>query len=352
MWCARAVLRTNERTNEAWHRPWAGVEVYMAATSPAERLRGLLADARTSERCLSLPACHDAISAVLVERAGFKAAFMSGYAVSATQLALPDAGLISYGEQLAVGQKICDATSGKLCVIGDGDTGFGGSGNVRRTMRGYAAAGFAGISIEDQVFPKRCSYAKGLAVEPRAAAISRVRAALSARDEMRHAGLDLVLVARTDCRNAAEHGGLEEALARCAAFAALGAEVVYAEGLRDTDEMRALHAALRRSGCFTMLAQVERPGKQLVSRDEAAGLGYSLSLMGLTVLSVAMRAMQRALAKMASGGHPSVAEQLSFDDLYREVGFEEHYDWEARFADEGEVMAAHEAAAVGEKRRR
>ena len=275
---------------------------------------------------------------------------MSGYAVSATQLALPDAGLISYGEQINIGRSICEATRGKLLVIGDGDTGFGGSGNLRRTIRGYASAGFAAISIEDQIFPKRCSFAQGLAVEARDAAIERVRAAIAARDEMRRDdGLDLLIVGRTDCRNAKLHGGLEEAIARCKAFAEAGAEVVYAEGLAGVDEMRALNAALAESHpqTLTMLAQVERvdttttasPGepieRALVGAEEAAQLGYTLSLMGLTLLSVAMRAMKAALEMMASGRHPPPLARLPFDELYREVGFEEHYAWEARFGGGG-----------------
>ena len=125
-------------------------------TTPAARLRALLSSARSERRCVVMPACHDALSAALIARAGFEVAFMSGYAVSATSLALPDAGLISYGEQVQVARNVCEATrgagggTGGLLVIGDGDTGFGGSGNVRRTVRGYAAAGLAGITIEDQ----------------------------------------------------------------------------------------------------------------------------------------------------------------------------------------------------------
>ena len=119
---------------------------------PAAALRALLSSARSERRCLVMPACHDALSAALIARAGFEVAFMSGYAVSATSLALPDAGLISYGEQVQVARNVCEATRGcGLLVTGDGDTGFGGSGNVRRTVRGYAAAGLAGITIEDQV---------------------------------------------------------------------------------------------------------------------------------------------------------------------------------------------------------
>ena len=220
---------------------------------PAAALRALLSSARSERRCLVMPACHDALSAALIARAGFEVAFMSGYAVSATSLALPDAGLISYGEQVQVARNVCEATRGcGLLVIGDGDTGFGGSGNVRRTVRGYAAAGLAGITIEDQVYPKRCSYARGLAVESRARAVSRVRAAVAARDEMRSdLGHDLVIIARTDCRNAEAGGeaegeaggGLDEAIARCVAFEQAGADVVYAEGLNGPHELRALAEA-------------------------------------------------------------------------------------------------------------
>lgn len=303
---------------------------------PAERLRGLLSETQRARKCLLVPACHDAMTAKLIADAGFKVGFMSGYAVSATHIAQPDAGLISYGEMVDVGKKVCDATrASQLCIIGDGDTGFGSSGNIRRAVRGYAAAGLAAISIEDQVYPKRCSYAKRLAVESRSDAVERVRCAVAARDEMRtNEGLDIVIVARTDCRNASAHGGLEEAIARCMAFKDLGAEVVYAEGLQSIQEMRTFNRALvcNTSPCFyTMVAQVEQPGKPLVPLTEARNLGFSLSLMGLTLLNVALKAMTKALAAMAEGRGPSDAERLSFEELYRKVGFEDHYAWEERF---------------------
>lgn len=146
-------------------------------------------------------------------------------------------------------------------------------------------------------------------------------------------GLDLLIIGRTDCRNASVHGGLDEAIARCKAFASAGAEVVYAEGLAGADEMNALNAALNETHphTFTMLAQVERIERPLTGQQEAARLGYTLSLMGLTLLSVTMKAMQAALAGMAAGRHPPPTSRLSFDELYREVGFEEHYAWESRF---------------------
>ncbi|CAE7695956.1 bcpA, partial [Symbiodinium sp. CCMP2456] len=284
--------------------------------------------ARRDGRCELIPACHDALSAVLIQRAGFPICFMSGFAVSATQLAYPDVGLISYAEQAKVGSNICAAVGSSMCVIGDGDTGFGGSGNVRRTIRGYAAAGFAGITIEDQCYPKRCAHAKGLAVVEREEACQRLAAALAAREELRQEGQDLVIIGRTDCRHASSNGGFEEALARCRVFADLGADVVYAEGLSDKAEMLRLNSELR---VPTMLAQVEKPDVQLVGVKEAGQLGFALSLMGLTVLNVAMCAMKRCLREMREGRHPEEQSRLPFAELYREVGFEEHYAWEERF---------------------
>ena len=89
------------------------------------------------------PCCHDALSARLIEQAGFPFAFMSGFATAAAAAGLPDTGLMSYGEVVAVGGAIHSATA-RLPVIGDGDTGYGNAMNVQRTVQGFAAAGFAG----------------------------------------------------------------------------------------------------------------------------------------------------------------------------------------------------------------
>src|SRR3954452_15360823 len=128
---------------------------------------------------LLMPGCHDAISARLVEEAGFELAFMSGFAVSATRLGMPDTGLISYGELLDQGQNICRAVS--IPLIGDGDTGFGSAQNIKRTVEGYGRAGFAAIMIEDQVAPKRCGHTAGKSVVGRDEALTRIRAAVDAK---------------------------------------------------------------------------------------------------------------------------------------------------------------------------
>ena len=126
--------------------------------SPAARLRTLL-DAHAGKAAIVMPCCFDPLSAKLIEQAGFPLTFMSGFAVAAARLGLPDTGLISYGEIVDQGRNICAAV--KIPVIGDGDTGYGNAVNVKRTVRGYAQAGFAAIMIEDQVWPKRCGHTRG-----------------------------------------------------------------------------------------------------------------------------------------------------------------------------------------------
>lgn len=144
----------------------------------ASKLRELLA----GDEILRAPCAHDALTAALIERAGFKVGFMSGFCVSAARLAMPDAGLISYGEMEDVGRHITQATSAGFPFIGDADDGYGNAMNAKRTVRGYARAGFAGILMEDQLAPKACGHTKPRCLA-RDEAVARVRAACDERDE-------------------------------------------------------------------------------------------------------------------------------------------------------------------------
>src|SRR6476619_2137289 len=156
----------------------------------ADRLRALL----KRPGLLVMPGCHDAMSAKLIEEAGFEIGFMSGFAVSASRLGMPDTGLISYGELVDQGANICRAVT--IPMIGDGDTGFGSAQNIKRTVQGYAQAGFACIMLEDQVSPKRCGHTEGKSVVSRAEALMRIRAAVDARA----AEGGILIMARTDAR--------------------------------------------------------------------------------------------------------------------------------------------------------
>ena len=148
-----------------------------------DQLRAILAEPGAEV----MPGVFDAMSARLVERAGFRAAFMSGFAVAAARLAMPDTGLISYTEMANQGQNLCDAVS--MPIIGDGDTGYGNAINVRRTVEGFARAGFACIMIEDQVSPKRCGHTRGKATVDRAEAFARIKAAVDVKND----GADILI---------------------------------------------------------------------------------------------------------------------------------------------------------------
>jgi 2-methylisocitrate lyase-like PEP mutase family enzyme len=270
-----------------------------------------------------IPGIADALQARLVERAGFRAAFLSGFAVSASRLALPDAGFVAYPEMLEQGREACAAAA--LPIIGDADTGFGNAVNVRRTVQGYARAGFACVMIEDQVSPKRCGFAEGVEVVPRKDAVQRLKAALDARDE----GADILVIGRTDSRKAAD---LDEALWRCEAFADLGCDIVYFEGPQSEAEMEAL--CRRLPDVPKMLAQADRRERALTPPKRAEAIGFKLALFGITLLSVQVRAMRDALALMREGGHPGWDRLTGLDELYETLGFDDYYALEKRYAAE------------------
>ena len=286
-------------------------------TSPAQRLRVLLAE----EKLHVMPCCFDALSARLVERAGFRLSFMSGFAVSATRLAAPDTGLISFGEMLDQGRGICQAV--EFPVIGDADTGYGNPLNVRRTLESYARAGFAGAMIEDQVAPKRCGHTRGKQVVSRNDARLRIRAAVDARES----GAEILILARTDAR--AGHG-MDEALERCRAFADLGADILFLEAPQSERELLAFCEAFPRTA--KMVNLVEDGDTPNLPHAQLEAMGFRIAAYPLTLLSSAVRAMQEALAALAVG--EPAPRRLSFGELQALVGFPEYDEALRRYGDD------------------
>jgi 2-methylisocitrate lyase-like PEP mutase family enzyme len=266
---------------------------------------------------LLMPCCFDALSARLVEQAGFPLTFMSGFAVSAARLARPDTGLISFGEMLDQGRSIVEAVN--IPVIGDGDTGYGNVANIQRTVEGYARAGLAGIMLEDQVAPKRCGHTRGKEVVDRKQACARIKAAIAARED----GADILVIARTDARATL---GLDEALWRMRAFADLGADVLFLEAPEDESEMRRFCNELSGPKMANMLEGGVTP---ILSPAQLNSLGYKLAAYPLTLLSSAVHAMRESLADLAAGRTP--AQQVDFATLRNIVGFDAYDDWVARF---------------------
>lgn len=282
----------------------------------ANRLRTLLAQ----PGLLLMPGCHDALSAKLVEQSGFPTAFMSGFAVSAVRLGLPDTGLISYGELLDQGRNICSAVN--IPLFGDGDTGFGNALNVRRTVEGYARAGFGCVMIEDQVMPKRCGHTRGKAVVGREEALLRIKAAVDARNE----GTDILILARTDTRAT---DGLDEAIIRCQEFVKLGADITFLEAPLSETEMRRYCAEVPG---YKMANLVEFGKTPLLPSSQLAAIGYKIAVYPLTLLSVSIKAMRMALERLQQG---KAVEVLDFAELQAAVGFPEYYAGEERYRSSG-----------------
>ena len=289
-----------------------------AYTTPRTKtLRELLA----RKGLLLGPAAYDGISAKLTERAGFDFAFMSGFCVAGARLGLPDTGLVSYGEMVEQGRQMIEATS-SMPIIGDGDTGHGNAMNVKRTVKGYAAAGFSGILIEDQVWPKSCGHVKGKRVVPRDEAVARIKAACDARNE----GQDIVIVARTDARQAMD---FQEALERAQRFSDAGADIVFVDALESAAEMRTFCAEI--SGAHKMANMLEGGGKTpILSPAELEAMGFKLCAYPLSLMGVAVSGMQNALLSLKKGEIPSNIPD--FKDLQDIVGFPEYFEQEARYA--------------------
>ena len=263
-----------------------------------------------------MPGCHDAMSARLIQEAGFEIGFMSGFAVSGSRLGMPDAGLISYAELVDQGTNICRAVT--IPMIGDGDTGFGSAQNVKRTVQGYAHAGFACIMLEDQVAPKRCGHTEGKAVVGRDEALMRVRAAVDARE----AGADILIMARTDARI----DSLDEAIARCRMFREIGADITFLEAPTSEDEMRRYCAEVDGPKMANLIEGGKTP---LLPPARLEAIGYAIAVYPLTLLNVSIGAMRSALMQLREG--KGIAAAMDFDQLKRAVGFPEYYADEARY---------------------
>ena len=281
--------------------------------SQAQKLRELLAD----NKLHVMPCCYDGLSAKMIEQADFPLTFMSGFAVSSARLGLPDTGLISYGEMVDQGRNICAAT--KIPVIGDGDTGYGNPVNVRRTVQGYASAGFAAVMIEDQLAPKKCGHTKGKSVVGEEEACQRIKAAVDARDE----GGDILILARTDARH--EHG-MDAAIKRAQKFAELGADILFVEAPHNKQEMQRICDEVPG---YKMANLVEGGTTPMLPHAQLEEIGFSIAAYPLTLLSTSMRAIQLALDTMKQGRHPE--HLLDFSELREIVGFEDYYELEERY---------------------
>lgn len=309
------------------------------ALPPPKRLKDLLdsADADVAaDSPILLPCCYDGLSARLVARAGFQATFMTGFGVSGVN-GYPDTQLVSYAEMQAAANTVAEGLSGAALEMGagsdpipciaDGDTGYGNSINVKRTVFGYGRAGMAGLMIEDQVAPKRCGHVAGKSVVGFDEAVARVRAACDARDEYSSLygdGTGPLVLARTD---ALKTDGFEAAIERCLAFREAGCDMTFLEAPETVEQMKEYCDRVSGAKLANMLEYGSTP---ILPPKQLKEIGYTMAAYPLTLLSASIKAMQESLDRIKRGV-PTDDLILTFAETKDAVGFSRYHLEEDRY---------------------
>jgi 2,3-dimethylmalate lyase len=287
--------------------------------APRARLRELL----SAGPPLVAPGAYDALSARLIEHAGFDVVYMTGFGTTASLIGRPDVGLLSGAEMVDNARRIVAAVD--VPVIADADTGYGNAINVVRTVQLYEQAGVAGIQLEDQVMPKKCGHMSGKALIGTDEMVGKLQAAVAARTDP-----DLVIIARTD---AVAVEGLDEALSRARAFAEAGADVLFVEA--PTSEEDIARVAKELSGVAPLVFNWAEGGRTPpLSLERIAELGFSLVIYPIGTLLAATAGIRSLLATLKAEGTPvSALDALptfgQFTDL---IGLPEIQSLEQRFA--------------------
>lgn len=272
----------------------------METSPPGARLRDAW-----SQAPLMIPGAFNALVARMAERAGFRAIYLSGGALSAGWAGLPDIGLLTLSEFVEQAGVLARATS--LPLLCDADTGFGGSANVERTVQLFEQAGAAGIHLEDQVFPKRCGHLAGKELIDLETMVEKVRAAVGARRDP-----SFVIVARTDA-NSVE--GFAATVKRAKAYLVAGADMIFPEAMETAEEF----AHFAREVPAPLVANMTEFGRgPLLDFDELASMGYQAVLYPLTAFRSAMKSARETLEALKSDGTQSrrLASMMTRHELY------------------------------------
>jgi len=237
------------------------------------------------------PGCYDALSALLIERAGFEAAYVSGASIAYTRLGRPDIGLVSLSELTDIVGAIRERVS--LPLIVDMDTGFGNALNVQRSVKLLARAGASALQLEDQVTPKRCGHLAGKELVSTEDMSGKIKAALDARPDE-----SVLLIARTD---AIAVEGFNAAIDRADAYISAGADVLFIEAPQSAEEIAAI--GKRFGGRVPLLANMVEGGKTpLRDAGELEKLGFSIAIFpGGTVRALAHHLAQYFASLKAHG---------------------------------------------------
>lgn len=261
---------------------------------------------------LVAPGAHDALSARIIDKAGFNAVYFTGYGQAASYLGTPDVGLLTMTEMAARVHNFASAVN--IPVIADGDTGFGNAINVMRTVREYEAAGAAAIQLEDQVAPKKCGHMLGRKVVPAEEMVGKIKAAVAARQDQ-----DLVIIARTDSRTLF---GIEEAIRRGKAYEAAGADVLFIESPESIEEMKMITSSFS----VPVLANMVEGGRTpMMSNQKLQEIGYNLVIYPTASTYVTAWAITKLMNELKAKGTTEgmINEMLPFGEFNELIGLTE-----------------------------
>ncbi len=267
-------------------------------------------EAVRAERPLQVAGAVNAYAALLAERAGFRALYVSGAGVANASYGLPDLGITQLADVAEDVRRITDVTAAPVLV--DVDTGFGGAFNVARTVRELTRAGAGALHIEDQVQTKRCGHRPGKELVSTAEMVDRLKAAVDARPDP-----ELVIMARTDAR-ASE--GLEAALARAEAYVEAGADMVFAEAVPSLADLEAFTGRLP----VPVLANITEFGKTpYFTWEQLRDAGAGLALYPLSAFRAMSRAAEEVYAAIRSEGtQEGVLDRMQTrEELYEVLGY-------------------------------
>jgi 2-methylisocitrate lyase-like PEP mutase family enzyme len=260
---------------------------------------------------LIAPGIYDAFGALMVERAGFPAAYLSGASIAYTRYGRPDLGLVGMDEVAGVLSAIGERVEVPLIV--DADTGYGNALNVIRTVKLFERNGARVIQLEDQNLPKRCGHLGGKTLVSAAEMVGKIKAALDARQSE-----ETLIMARTD---AIAVEGLDAALDRADRYAEAGADILFVEAPQDMEQMRTVTARL--GGRVPLLANMVEGGKTpLLPASELQQVGYSIVIFPGGLARAMGHMMGRYFASLRTHGDTSQfrAQMIDFDELNGLIG--------------------------------
>ena len=266
-----------------------------------------------SEEPLILPVAHDALSARLIEQAGFKAYSIGGFPLVGSRYGLPDLGLVGFSEMRDGIRDIMNATN--LPVLLDADDGYGDSKNVTRTVRTYESFGATALFIEDQVSPKRCGHMVGKSVIDAETMVRKIHAAVEAKTNP-----NTFLIARTDSRAVL---GLDEALRRSEKYIKAGADGIFIESPQSVEELEQIGRSFDVPQMANMLEGGDTP---MLNPTKLYEMGFDMVAYPVTLLFRVVETMQNTLKNLHKNNLAEAHPGVSFEEYKNIVGIQE---WEA-----------------------